>query len=144
MYNGRRESFGTTSLTQHMFNPITSPVIILVATMIRHSIEEYRHGVRVDNHFQGRGVEGMLFNLLGPRDDMYADRVVTDGHTFITRQWFTQSTSRQETMCRRLREKLMKQSQVKPDLDAENEPVYFPLAHSLSDAEGTDDDFDCQ
>ncbi len=38
----------------------------------------------------------------------------------------------------------MKQSQVKLNLNAKNELVYFSLAHSLSDVEDIDNDFDCQ
>ncbi len=38
----------------------------------------------------------------------------------------------------------MKQSQVKLNLNVKNKLVYFSLAHSLSDVENIDDDFDCQ
>ncbi len=38
----------------------------------------------------------------------------------------------------------MKQSQVKLNLNAKNELVYFYLTHSLSDVKDINDDFDCQ
>jgi len=38
----------------------------------------------------------------------------------------------------------MKQNQVKLDLNAKNELIYFFLTHSLSDVKDIDDDFDCQ
>ena len=38
----------------------------------------------------------------------------------------------------------MKQSQVKLDLNAKNEFIYFSLAHSLSDVEDIDDNFNYQ
>ncbi len=43
-----------------------------------------------------------------------------------------------------LQKKLMKQSQVKLNLNVKNEFIYFFLVHSLFNVEDIDDDFDCQ
>ena len=48
------------SLTKHMFNPIQPAVIILVATMIRHGIDEFKHGSRHPMKFEGHLVESTL------------------------------------------------------------------------------------
>ena len=85
----------------------------------------------------------ICFVLLRSRD-IYTDKVITNNHIFITRQWFTQFILKQETMWWWLWKKLMKQSQVKLDLNAKNEFIYFSLVHSLSDVEDINNDFDCQ
>ncbi len=85
----------------------------------------------------------ICFVLLRLRD-IYTNRMITDDHTFITRQWFTQFILRQETMWWWLQKKLMKQSQVKLNLNMKNKLIYFSLAHSLSDVEDINDDFNCQ
>jgi len=63
-FNGDRGNFGTNSLTKHMFSPITPEAIKMVGTMVRHCIEEYKHGARVAINFEGQYIEGMYSNLL--------------------------------------------------------------------------------
>ncbi len=60
MHNNHHESFDITSLTQHMFNSIMFLMIILMTTMIQHSIKKYKYDVQVENHSQRWEVEDML------------------------------------------------------------------------------------
>ncbi len=60
MHNDHHESFDITSLTQHMFNSITSLMIILVTIMIQHSIKKYKYDARIENHFQRQEFEDSL------------------------------------------------------------------------------------
>ena len=45
-FSADRGSLGKMMNTKHMFNPIKLELIILVATMICHAINEFRYGSR--------------------------------------------------------------------------------------------------
>ena len=134
-FSNDRGSLGTNQLTKHMFNPLTSDLIILVATMIRHAISEYRHSPRRVIKFEGQVIDSMGFLALSLKHTLIKP---TEPYKAIRKLWFSGCAERQEMVKNALRNIVIQISGTKEEL-ADAEVVNYAFKDSLSDL----DDLDC-
>jgi hypothetical protein len=130
-----RGSLGTNQATKYMFNPLTSELMILVATMIRHAIAEYRHSSRQVVKFEGQIIDSMGFFALSLQPTLIESAKPYKGMRTL---WFSRSAERQEKVKNALRSILIRISGIKEEL-ADTKVVKYAFKDSLDDL----DDIDC-
>ena len=134
--------FFNSILTRHMLNSLTSESIILIATMIQHTIEKFQHDSRTSIKFKDQVIESIepcIFFSIQVRLN-YANMLSTESYIKIKELWYSQRTDWQECVKTMLWDEIILITDTWQDDD--EELIDFAFKDSLDDLDSNKSDSD--